>query len=124
MEDLEDDLGPSDGTAMPAWSCPLLRLRVALWDLQAFLRTNESSLVNYGERYRWGERVSTAAVESMVNRVIGRRMAKKQQLRWSRRGAHLLLQIQVAVLEGRLPEVFRNWYPRFRFTVLREQIGA
>jgi hypothetical protein len=34
-------------------------------------------LVNYGERYRRGERIFTAVVESMVNRVIGRRMAKK-----------------------------------------------
>ena len=36
-------------------------------------------------------------VESRVNRVIGRRLAKKQPMRWSRRGAHLLVQIRVAV---------------------------
>jgi hypothetical protein len=37
-------------------------------------------------------------VESMVNRVIGRRMAKKQPMRRTRRGAYLLVQIRVAVL--------------------------
>ena len=50
----------------------------------------------------------------MVNRVIGRRPAKKQPMRWSRRGAHLLVQIRVAVLDGRLEQVFQQWYPRFR----------
>jgi hypothetical protein len=56
----------------------------------------------------------SAVVESMVNRVIGRRMAKKQPMRWNRRGAHLLVQIRVAVLSGgRLEQVFQQWYPRF-----------
>ena len=61
-----------------------------------------------------GQRISRAAVESMVNRVIGRRMAKKQQMRWSRRGAHLLLQVRLAMLDECLPQAFRHWYPRFR----------
>jgi hypothetical protein len=124
LEDVEDDLGPSPEPAAPVWDCPLLPLRVTLWDLQAFLRANESSLINYGERYRRGERISTAVVESMVNRVIGRRMAKKQQMCWSRRGAHLPAQIRVAVLDGRLPGVFRSWYPEFRRSVLREDIAS
>jgi hypothetical protein len=60
-----------------------------------------------------GQRISTAAVESMVNRVIGRRLAKKQPMRWSRRGAHLLVQIRVTVLDGRLPHLFQRGYPHF-----------
>ena len=50
----------------------------------------------------------------MADRVIGRPMAKKQPMRWCRRGAHLLVQIRVAVLDGRLPQVFQRWYSRFR----------
>jgi len=42
----------------------------------------------------------------MVNRVIGRRMAKKQLMRWSRRGAHRLIQVRLAVLEGSLQDAF------------------
>jgi hypothetical protein len=53
-------------------------------------------------------------VESMVNRVIERRVTKKQPMRWSRRGAHLLVQVRVAVLDGCLEQVFQRWYPRFR----------
>jgi hypothetical protein len=34
-----------------------------------------------------GQRVSTAVVESRVNRLIGRRKTKKQPMRWSERGA-------------------------------------
>ena len=54
-------------------------------------------------------------VESRLNRVIGRRMAEKQPMPWSRCGAPLRVQIRVAVLSGgRLPQVFQRWYPRFR----------
>ena len=42
----------------------------------------------------------------MVNRVIGRRLAKKQLMRWTRRGAHLLIQVRVAVLKGGLQDAF------------------
>ena len=83
-------------------------------EVQAYLRANAASLVDYARRYLRGQRISTAVVESMVNRVIGRRMAKKQPMRWSRLGAHLLVQIRVAVLDGRLKQVFQRWYPRFR----------
>jgi hypothetical protein len=41
--------------------------------------------------YRYGERISTSFVESTVNQVISRRFCKKQQMQWTKRGAHLLL---------------------------------
>jgi hypothetical protein len=47
-------------------------------------------------------------VKSRVNRVIGRHRAKKQPMRWSRRGAHHLLQVRPAVLDGRLLQAFRK----------------
>ena len=53
---------------------------------------------NYGERYHNGERISTGFVESAVNQVISKRMAKKQQMQWTQRGAHLLLQVRTRVL--------------------------
>jgi hypothetical protein len=70
-----------------------------------------------GARRCRGERISTAVVESMVNRLIERRMAKKQHMRWSRRGAHLLIQVRLAVREGGLQDAFRHWYPRFQMPV-------
>ena len=40
-------------------------------------------------------------------------MVKKQQMRWTPRGAHLLLQVRTRVLNDDLAEVFRRWYPAF-----------
>jgi len=38
-------------------------------------------------------------------------MVKKQQMRWSPRGAHLLLQIRTRVLNDTLADDYRRWYP-------------
>lgn len=46
--------------------------------------------------------------------VISKRMVKKQQMRWTPRGAHLLLQIRVRVLNDDLAADFHRWYPNFR----------
>jgi hypothetical protein len=34
-------------------------------------------------------------------------------MRWSQRGAHLLLQIRTRVLNDELREIFDRWYPTF-----------
>jgi hypothetical protein len=51
--------------------------------------------------------------EATVNRVVSKRMVKKQQMRWTPRGAHLLLQVRTPVLNDELATDFRRWYPRF-----------
>ena len=66
--------------------------------LQTYVRSNKSAIINYGARYRSGRRIATALAESGVNSLVARRMVKKQQMQWSKRGAHLL--VQVAVLNG------------------------
>jgi hypothetical protein len=38
-------------------------------------------------------------------------MVKKQQMRWTREGAHLLLQTRVKTLDGDLLDKFVEWYP-------------
>ncbi|EIS5723623.1 ISKra4 family transposase, partial [Shigella flexneri] len=45
---------------------------------------------------------------------IARRMAKKQQMQWSRKGAHYLLQTRTAVLNNELQDKFVCWYPGFQ----------
>jgi len=49
-----------------------------------------------------------------VNYVISKRFVKKQQMRWTQRGAHLLLQTRVHVLNGDLRKTFCKWYPGMR----------
>jgi hypothetical protein len=55
-----------------------------------------------------------AFVESTINQVVSRRFVKKQQMQWTLRGAHLLLQTRTKVLNNELDEVFRHWYRQFR----------
>jgi hypothetical protein len=40
-------------------------------------------------------------------------MVKKQQMRWTPRGAHLLLQVRTHVLNDELAADFQRWYPAF-----------
>jgi len=49
--------------------------------------------------------------ESGMNHLVNARMAKRQPMRWSAEGAHLLLQVRCALLDDRLDELFREWYP-------------
>ena len=72
---------------------------------------NAHTIPNYAERHRYGERVSTAFAESTVNAVVGKRFAKRQQMRWSKRGAHLILQTRTRVLDDTLRAKFHRSYP-------------
>ena len=85
----------------------LQRFAKAAASLVTYLENN--AIPNYGERRRYAEPISTAFVESTVN--LGKRFAKKQQMQWSKAGAHLLLQTRTQTLDGTLPETFRRWYP-------------
>ena len=83
-------------------------------ELLTYVRRNHASIPNYGERYRNGERIASGFVESAVNQVVSKRMVKQQQMQWTQRGAHLLLQIRTRVLNEEWEERFRRWYPAFR----------
>ena len=72
--------------------------------LLTYVRSNKSAIINYGAHYRSGRRIATALAESAVNSLVARRMVKMQQMQWSKRGAHLLLQVRAAVLNGDLRE--------------------
>ena len=86
------------------------RLLKAVREFDSYIRANAERIPNYGERQRAGEAIFT---ESTVNQVISKRMVKKQQMRWTPRGAHLLLQVRTRVLNDQLADDFRRWYPGF-----------
>jgi len=52
--------------------------------------------------------INAMAVEGTVNRLIGRRLGKGQHMCWTKRGAHLLLQVRCAVLNGELLHVIND----------------
>ena len=70
--------------------------------------------MNYGERFRAGERISTGFVEPAVNQIVDKRFDKRQSMRWTPRRAHLLLQTRTRVLNGDLDQFIRRRYPAFR----------
>ena len=88
--------------------------------------TSQSQSVSFGSlpkpiqaaleetEFRAGEKIASGFVESAINQVVSKRMVKKQQMGWSQRGAHLLLQIRTRVLDQEWENTFRRWYPDFR----------
>jgi hypothetical protein len=98
LEDLEEEL--------PA-SCKLAKTVV---EFHSYITANQAFIPNYGERYRYGEVISTAFVESTVKEVISKRFVKKQQMRWTKKGGHLLLQVRAQVLNEDLRPTFERWY--------------
>jgi hypothetical protein len=96
------------------------KLWSALHAADRYLRGQSAWLVNYAERHRAGLRVGTSITEGTANFLVNRRMNKSQQMRWSRRGADLLLKVRCAVYNGKLGsgaghrfEAFANPNPMF-----------
>jgi hypothetical protein len=82
------------------------RLWTALREIDRYLTSQSAWLINYAERHRAGLRVGTSITEGTANFLVNRRMNKSQQMRWSRSGADLLLQVRCAVLNGELGSSF------------------
>jgi hypothetical protein len=80
---------------------PSRKLWNALREVNNYLRSQSARLVNYAERFRAGLRVATSVTEGTANFLVNRRMNKSQQMRWTRRGADLLLQVRCAVYNGK-----------------------
>ena len=90
---------------------PLTRL---VANFQTHVEQNSGFVVDYAERHRYGERVSTGFGESAVNQVLAKRLVKRQQMQWTKKGAHLLVQARTKVLNEEWEECFRHQYPGFR----------
>ena len=90
------------------------KLLQQLSEMTTYIDNNVHLIPNYGEKWRYGETISTAFVESTVNEVVAKRMVKKQQMQWSPAGAHYLFQTRTAVLNGELRAHFEGWYPAMK----------
>ena len=106
MHHFQGELGERKSTA------PSRKLWTALHALDGYLTGQSDWMVNYAERHRAGLRVGTAITEGTANFLVNRRMNKSQQMRWSPRGADLLLQVRCAVYNGTLGSAFgQNFQP-------------
>ena len=84
----------------------------ALHAIDKYLRGQAAWLVNYAKRHCAGLRVGTSITEGTANFLVNRRMNKSQQMRWSRKGADLLLQVRCAVYNGTLGAGFGHRFDR------------
>ncbi|HZI74541.1 MAG TPA: ISKra4 family transposase, partial [Gemmatimonadales bacterium] len=92
------------------------KLLKAVRAFEGYIAANRALIPNYGDRYRQGKIIATAFVESAVNQVVSKRFVKKQQMRWTPAGAHLLLQVRTQVLNGDWRATLSRWYPGMQLT--------
>lgn len=78
------------------------RLTKNLHRLRGYLHWNRKYLVNYGARHRKGLPIASSIAESAVNEVVSQRMAKRQQMRWTDEGAHCMVLVRAADINGEL----------------------
>lgn len=90
------------------------KLSKLIEEFDTYIVNNSKLIPNYGIRYYYGDIISTAFVESTVNEVISKRMVKSQQMRWTKQGAHLLLQLRIKNLNHELRDHFSKWYPSMK----------
>ena len=72
------------------------KMKERLTKLQSYLGNNKNYLVNYSERYKTGKVISSSLAESTIESLINKRCKGKQHMKWSREGAHPLLQIRAS----------------------------
>jgi hypothetical protein len=91
-----------------------------LRDLETYVAGQADLIIDYAAARHDAEPISTAPTESTVQRLLHRRMGANQRMRWSPRGAHMMLRVRTAVANGTLERdyaVAERWARRpFRRT--------
>jgi hypothetical protein len=73
-----------------------------LSELETYVSGQSDIIIDYAAARRCEEPISTAITESTVQWLLHRRMNARQQMRWSPRGAHLMLKVRTSVVNGTL----------------------
>jgi hypothetical protein len=73
-----------------------------LGDLEPYVTGQSSIIIDYATARRGEEPISTAVTEGTVQWLLHPRMNAQQQMRWSPQGAHLMLKVRTAVVNGTL----------------------
>jgi len=108
LEQIAGGLMARSDTEPPKFGDSLGQLDYRLREFFEYLQNNRGTTINYGKLHRCGRPISTAMAESAVNQVLNHRMCKRQQMRWTPRGAHLLAQVRCAVINGDLTAKLRE----------------
>jgi hypothetical protein len=68
--------------------------------LETYVAGQAALIIDYAAARHEAGPISTAPTESTVQWLLHRRMGANQQMRWSPRGAHLMLKVRTAVANG------------------------
>ena len=71
-------------------------------ELRSYVQNNRRAIVSYHHRYHSDRPISTSRGEGCVDEIANARMGRRQQMRWSPRGAHRVAVVRAAVLDRRL----------------------
>lgn len=76
------------------------KVATLLRTLETYVAGQANLIIDYAASRGRGDPISTATTESTVQRLLHRRMGANQQMRWSPRGAHRMLKVRIAVMNG------------------------
>jgi len=75
-----------------------------LRSLEIYVSGQSDLIIDYATARHSNEPISTATTESTVQWLLHRRMGANQQMRWSPRGAHLMLKVRTSVVNETFDE--------------------
>jgi hypothetical protein len=90
------------------------KLTKALQALETYVSGRADLIIDYASARLDDEPFSTSPTEGAVQRLLHRRMGARRQMRWSPRGAHLMLQVRTAIVNGTFDADHREISPRRR----------
>jgi hypothetical protein len=90
----------SMAAATTATAAVALKVGRLLGELETYVCGQSDIIIDYATARRRKEPISTAVTESTVQWLLHRRMNAQQQMRWTPRGAHLMLKVRCAVMNG------------------------
>jgi len=104
VELIEETMVTLEATAETTLPAAAAALKVArlLGDLETYVCGQSDIIIDYATARRGEEPISTAITESTVQWLLHRRLNAQQQMRWTPRGAHLMLKVRCAVINGTL----------------------
>ena len=76
------------------------KVLAVLRGLETYVAGQADLIIDYATARHGDEPISTAPTEGKVQWLLHRRMGANQQMRWSPRGAHLMLKVRPAVTNG------------------------
>jgi hypothetical protein len=96
------------GEGKTAAAKSVTKLTKALVALETYVSGLANLIIDYASARLDDEPFSTSPTEGAVQWLLHRRMGAQQQMRWSPRGAHLMLQVRTAIVNGTLDADHRD----------------